>query len=89
MMFVYFNDDDTIVAIARDAILAVYNGWIYFKPDYNEILGAKMLLTDRQYCEVIKQLQFEDFQITIEPTPPVGEPLREIVGEAWESKEGG
>ena len=24
-----------------------------------------------------------------EPSPPVGEPLREIVGEAWESKEGG
>ena len=24
-----------------------------------------------------------------EPSLPVGEPLREIVGEAWESKEGG
>lgn len=25
----------------------------------------------------------------VEPSPAVGEPLREIVGEAWESKEGG
>ena len=24
-----------------------------------------------------------------EPSPPVGEPLREIVSEAWENKEGG
>jgi hypothetical protein len=82
-MFVYFTDDDgTRIAIAKDSIFAVYGSWIYFKPDYNNVLGSSLLINDSQYTEIIRQLELIDNILTFQPTSPVGEPLRGIVGEA-------
>ena len=91
-MFVYVTRDDNKNIgkwINTDSIEQI--GYLYAKEsscgEYQlaiRINGECSFLTNEQYKEIMEQLHKP-----IEPSPPVGEPLREIVGEAWESKEGG
>lgn len=51
-----------------------------------------VLLKTGHYKKISQKLYDQIYAVLHKPSehsPPVGEPLREIVGEAWESKEGG
>jgi hypothetical protein len=91
-MFIYVTraDNKNIGQwINRDFIEEI--GYLYSKEsrcgEYQlgiRIRGESSFLTEEQYKEIMEQLM----QKPSEPLPDVGEPLREIVGEAFQNTKG-
>jgi len=83
-MFVYLTNTDGLTRLINlSKIETVYNDSVKFTVDSMKV-DSKELEQITTYLEALKLI----YQPS-EPMPPVGEPLREIVGDAWESKEGG
>jgi hypothetical protein len=84
-MFIELVYNDTTEFLAIDAIALVE------KTPEGDFPYGVVLKTG--HIKKLSQKLYDQIYVVLhkpsEPSPPVGEPLREIVGEAWESKEGG
>ena len=82
-MFVYLTNKDGLIRLINlSKVERVYTDCVYF--------GTNFMMIDSQEAEQIESYlkELNLLHKPSEPSPPVGEPLREIVGEAWESKVG-
>lgn len=83
-MFVYLTNKDGLTRLINlSKVQRVYQDSVYFDTNFMTIDDQEAEQIEN-YLKALKLL----YKPT-EPSPPVGEPLREIVGEAWERKEGG
>ena len=78
-MFVYLTNKDGLIRVINlSKIETVYNDSVKFTVDSMKV-DSKELEQITTYLEALKLI----YQPS-EPMPPVGEPLREIVGEAFQ-----
>lgn len=96
MMFIDFYTESekegrvrTILAISQIKKIRVFSDDMVWLEVEDMIYSFQGGLGNKLIDALCKQGLVLTVDQPSEPSPPVGEPLREIVGDAWKSKEGG